>query len=254
MAEALRVPWTGRPPLRLLAAFGLAGAVFQICLFAAFARVGVTVTVAVTVCAPVVLVVAADAAWRRSAPEAGVALAIAIATAGVMLAVLGGNGLFGAAEAVDARGAMLLLVASFAYAVVAATARVMGRALHPLRVTGFGLGATAAALAVVVLARSVPMRELAALPGHDLAILAYTGVAGTGAAYLAFVLGLHLSRTAASGLAATLIEPGVAAVLAALVLRERLAAPEAIGCGLMLAAMVVLFLAERRTRRGCQPA
>ena len=43
---------------------------------------------------------------------------------------------------------------------------------------------------------------------------------------------------------------GVAALLAALVLGERLAPPERLGCALMLAAMVVLFLAERRTRAG----
>ena len=52
------------------------------------------------------------------------------------------------------------------------------------------------------------------LPALDIAILAYTGVAATGGAYLAFVIGMHLSRTAASRLAATLIEPGVGALLA----------------------------------------
>jgi drug/metabolite transporter (DMT)-like permease len=62
------------------------------------------------------------------------------------------------------------------------------------------------------------------------------------------VLGLALSRSASTGLVATLIEPGVAALLASLVLRERLAAPEALGCVLMLVAMVVLFRTERRAR------
>lgn len=249
-AELMRLPWVGsRLPVRLLAAFGLSGAVFQTCLFAAFAHVGVTVTVAVTVCAPVVIVLAAEAAWRRRWPEAGASIAIGIAALGVVLAVAGGAPLKGLPVAIDWRGATLLGTASVAYAVVAAVARALARDLHPLRATGLGLAVTAGALALLVAA--TPGRDYAALaaaPAFDLAILAYTGIAATGGAYLAFVLGMHLSRTAASGLAATLIEPGVAALLAAWVLQERLADVETAGCALMLAAMVGLFLAERRAK------
>jgi drug/metabolite transporter, DME family len=246
-AEAMRLPWGAAVPVRLLVAFGLAGAVFQTCLFAAYAVAGVTVTVAVTVCAPVVLVVAAEAAWRRRWPEAGVALAIGIASLGVGLAMAGGAPPDTADRANAWLGAALLATASVAYAVVAGVARVMARELHPLRATGLGLGVTAATLGLVVLMRpGVNVGTLGVLPAADLAILAYTGVAATGGAYFAFVVGLHLSRSAASGLAATLIEPGVAALLAAMVLHERLAGPETLGCALMAAAMVVLFRAERR--------
>jgi DME family drug/metabolite transporter len=249
-AEAIRVPWTqGRLPFRLLAVFGLAGAVFQTCLFAAFAEVGVTVTVAVTVCAPVVLVLAGEAAWCRFWPEKGVVVATGLAALGVGLAMAGGTPSSAMAEDIAWRGVALLAAASVAYAAVAAVARVIARDLHPLRATGLGLAATAAVLAVVVLGSGAEVSRLGALPGSDLALLAYTGVAATGCAYFAFVLGMHLSRTAASGLAATLIEPGVAAVLAAWLLRERLAPPERLGCVLMLAAMVVLFVAERQSRR-----
>jgi DME family drug/metabolite transporter len=253
-AEAIRLPKAGtRLPFGLLAVFGLAGAVFQICLFAAFAQVGVTVTVAVTVCAPVVLVVAADAAWQRRWPEAGAAAAIGIATLGVVLAMAGG-GAQGAAREVDWLGVALLTTASVAYAAVAAVARVIARDLHPLRASGLGLGVTALALGLVVLGSpGIELARLGGLPAGDLAILGYTGVAATGGAYFAFVLGLHLSRSAASGLAATLIEPGVAALLAALVLGERLAAPELAGCALMLVAMVVLFRAEQRASPASDP-
>jgi DME family drug/metabolite transporter len=246
-AEVMRLPWGAAVPVRLLVAFGFAGAVFQTCLFAAYGVAGVTVTVAVTVCAPVVLVVAAEAAWRRRWPEAGVTLAIGIAALGVVLA-MGGGAVPAAAEAPMAwRGAVLLATASIAYAVVAAVARVMARELHPLRATGLGLGVTAGALGLAVLLRGdVEVATLGLLPAGDLVILGYTGIAATGGAYLAFVTGMRLSRSAASGLAATLIEPGVAAVLAALVLRERLSGAETLGCALMVAAMVVLFRAERR--------
>jgi DME family drug/metabolite transporter len=150
------------------------------------------------------------------------------------------------AHAPGPAGAALLIAASVAFAVVAATARTLAGRLHALRATGLGLAATAGALALVVLARrEVELADLGALPGRDLGILIYTGVAATGGAYFAFVLGLHLSRSAGAGLAATMIEPGVAALLAALVLHERLDLSAAAGCALMLAAMVILFAAER---------
>ena len=97
-----------------------------------------------------------------------------------------------------------------------------------------GLGSSRAGLSAVV-----------ALSGRNLAILLYIGVAATGAAYLAFVLGMRLCSSASAGLAATMVEPGAAAVLAALVLHGRLTLPELGGCTLMTLAMVLLARAER---------
>lgn len=249
-AEALRLPWAGRLPLHLLAIFGLAGAVFQVCLFAAFVQVGVTVTVAVTVCAPVILVVMQEAAGEQRWPERGMAVAIVIAAVGVVLALTNDTSVGGIVDGVDWQGAGLLSAASVAFAVVASVARVMARDVHPLRATGLGLGVTAGVLALVVLCSpGLDLATLGRLPATDMAILGYTGVVATGLAYLAFVVGLHRSRSAAAGLTATLIEPGVAALLAALMLHERLLPSEAAGCMLMLVAMVVLFLAEKRAGR-----
>jgi DME family drug/metabolite transporter len=231
----------------LLVAFAFAGAVFQTAFFAAFAQVGVTVTVAVVVCVPVVLVAAGEALWCRRRPEPGVSLAIATASAGAILATLGGGDWNSAGVAANWRGIGLLATASLSYAIVVVTARAIGLRLHPLHGTGLGLGLTAVALALCVLV--IPRASVAnvlALPGIDLVNLAYTGVVATGGAYLAFVLGMRLSRSAAAGLAATLIEPGIAALLAVLVLGERLANLEAAGCALMFVAMVVLFRSEQR--------
>ena len=206
-----------------------------------------TVTVAVVCCAPVILVAAGEALRYRRRPEPGVSLAIATASAGVLLATLGGGDWESAGVAADWRGIVLLATASLSYAIVVVTARAIGLRMHPLHGTGLGLGLTAVALALCVLVMpQASVAKVFALPGLDLANLAYTGVVATGGAYLAFVLGMRLSRSAAAGLAATLIEPGVAALLAALVLGERLANPEVAGCALMLVAMVVLFRSEQR--------
>jgi DME family drug/metabolite transporter len=233
-------------PYRGLLVFGIAGAAFQICLFAAFQQVGVTVTVAVTVCAPVLLVAVADAVWQRQTPDRLVLIAIAVASIGVLLARP--DGAVGAPiMAIEGGGLGLLAGASIAFAVLAVAARNMTGRLPPLRAAGLGLAATAVVLAgFIAVDRDTKALPLALPPGRDLLILAYVGVVATGGAYLAFVLGLQLGRSAAAGLAATLIEPGVAALLAAVILGEQQTRPEVSGCLLMLAAVVLLFAAERR--------
>jgi drug/metabolite transporter, DME family len=243
-----RLPWRG------LLAFGIAGAVFQVCLFAAFHRVGVTVTVAVTVCGPVVLVAIGDALWRRCTPDARVCFAIAIASAGILVARPDPQAGAAAFRTVDGTGIGLLAAASISFAVLAVVARSMSNHLRPIRSAGLGLGATALALAgYVVLTRGPAGFHLTAPAGRDLLVLAYIGVAATGGAYLAFVLGMQLGRSAATSLAATLIEPGVAALLATIILGERLSRPESLGCLMMAVAMVMLCAAERRAGASASP-
>lgn len=250
-ARLLRLPrpaW-GQVPVGALLLFGLSGAAFQVCLFEAFREVGVTVTVAVTVCAPVLLVVAGDAVRRRAAPERGELAAIALGATGVVLA-LPVRDPGEAAWAAGLYGGALLAGASVAFAALAVATRTITRQLEPIRTAGLGLAASAAALAVVLALEtgSASLASVVAAPGWDLAVLLYIGVAATGAAYLAFVLGMHLCSSASAGLAATMIEPGVAALLAALVLRERLTPGEIAGCLLMMSAMGLLSLGERSKR------
>jgi DME family drug/metabolite transporter len=199
------------------------------------------------VCAPVLLVALADAVRLQRLPERGVVLAVAISSVGIVLAAPAAGGEGVATAQVGARGALLLAGASVSFAVPAAVSRTITRSLHPVWTAGLGLAAAALVLALVVgRTGGGALGVFRVLPGGDMAILAYTGIAATGGAYLAFVLGMHLSRSAAAGLAATLIEPGVAAVLAGAVLGEALRPAELAGCGLMLAAMVLLFAAERQ--------
>jgi DME family drug/metabolite transporter len=246
IAIALRAPKISWRHLQRcpLAVFGIAGAVFQISLFAAFSRVGVTVTVAVTVCAPVVLVTAGEILWRKQLPQFTALAAICIACGGVFLAMP--NVPAPDTVSIDVGGATLLISASVAFACVAISARMMSRDADPLRMTALGLGATALTLSAVKLTQHGDWQSLLDLPAKDLAIIGYTGIVATGLAYLAFVHGMRLSRSAASGLAATLIEPGVAALLASLVLDERLTHREFVGCLLMMVAMVMLYRCERR--------
>ncbi|MFU8778239.1 DMT family transporter [Roseovarius autotrophicus] len=252
VAALLRLPRPGWRdlPLWALLLFGVAGATFQICLFAAFSVVGVTVTVAVTVCAPVLIVALVDAVVLRKLPERRFVLATLIASAGVLLAL---------PEAAPAevirvggmQGAILLAGASIAFAVLALVTRTITRRCEPVRAAGLGLLSSAIVLAAIIgLRTSHPELKLGPLPPwRDMIILIYIGVAATGGAYLAFVIGMHRCRSASVGLTATMIEPGVAALLAALILHERLKPEEALGCALMIAAMIFLSRGERRKPR-----
>ena len=130
-------------------------------------------------------------------------------------------------------GGVLLAGASVAFAALATVTRTITRHIEPVRTAGLGLAASAVALAATVGLGDVRVSSVLAAPGRDLAILVYIGVAATGGAYLAFVLGMHLCSNASAGLAATMIEPGVAVILAALVLQEHLSLREAGGCTLM---------------------
>jgi DME family drug/metabolite transporter len=227
-------------------AFALGGAAFQICLFAAFDRIGVTLTTAITVCAPPVIVAACDAAFGRRRPDGPLIAAIAGAGVGVAL-LLWPDGGAAPGGAIDLVGLGLLAGASFSFAAVAVAARALGRALHPVRAAGYGLAAVAGALALVGGASAGG--TLAALSGacwRDLGLLAYLGVAATGGAYLAFVGGMRLSRSAATGLAATMVEPAFAGVLAALILGERIGPVAALGCALAFGAVVLLHREETR--------
>ena len=163
-----------------------------------------------------------------------------------MLTLFGEGGDVGVLASITQTGALSLLSATVMFAVVCAAAGVLARDLHPLHAAGLGLTATAGLLLLSFLVQGRGLGSLTLLASLDLAILVYTGVVGTGLAYLAFVSGFHRSRSAAVGIAPTLIEPCTAALLAALILHERLAPMEAAGCVLMTAAMVPLYLCSRQ--------
>lgn len=243
-----------RLPIRPLLAFGTGVALFQIGLFAAFAEVGVTITVAVTVCLPPLFVAAFDAVRARSLPGRRTRAAFLIAAAGVLLIVIPGGGL-GATRAVGLYGSGLLIGAALAFSVVAIAARSLCRRSDPILGTGLGLGVAAALLAVACsLDGSLQATSLAALDAGDLALLLYLGLAATGGAYLAFSIGLRLCPSSTGGLVASMIEPAIAAMLAMAILGERLRDTDLLGCAAFLVAVILISATEVLPQRPCTPA
>jgi DME family drug/metabolite transporter len=243
LAARLQRPGRGthlRIPLLAALAFGLCCALFQVSLFAAFRHesTGIAVTVTVTVCLPPLLMALGEALAARRLPCRSLLVGLALAASGVLLLQLRGSPAMGSP---DAAGVLLLLLASLAFCGLTMASRRLLRDMSPVTASATGLAATALVLlSGVLVTEPQGLWSLAALPGRDLALLAYIGLAATGGAYLAFTAGLARLPSAAVGLAATMIEPVFAACLAALFLGDRLSGTQIGGISLLLMALVTL--------------
>lgn len=244
---------SGTEPWALVGLFGIAGAVFQVTLFASYPVVGVTVAVIVTACFPALLVACWDTLAARHPPGPLLAGTILIAGAGVVLAALGSGAPPSAARGGEASLAGLALVGTsgLAFAIVAIAGRALGARMHPLRAAAFGLAATATAIAAFCVSRlfadgATPAAVRAGLSPRDLVLLAYVGIVATGGAYLAFVAGLGRARSVTAGFAPMLVEPAVATMLAALILHERTTASAGIGCLMVVSATLAQSIGEGR--------
>jgi DME family drug/metabolite transporter len=254
LAIARLAGWSGvraKVPIAPLFLFAVSCALFQVTLFMGFREVGVTVTVAVTVVLPPILVAAASALFQRHARSACTAAAIALGTLGVGLSLSGSADLLTTGRAFSWIGAALLMINSLAFIGMATALRRLASLMHPVQAAGLGLLAASSILLPALYLSSgevAAISALAALNAHDLALLLYTGVAATGGAYAAFTAGMKLCPRPAAGFAATMIEPVFAAVLAAMVIGEALAPVAVAGCLLLLAAMGLLFVSELRAQ------
>ena len=230
-----------------LVVFAVASAVFQVCLFRCFALLGVTAAVFLTVCLPPVLAWSWAALrgtgglWVQSAP------ALALALAGMALVSLGGRG-------ADVPGGMPLagvvsgVFASIAFVAMSFAASALSRRSRPILVAGTGL--TLSAIILGGLACGLGGVGFAGVwTGHagsgPVMLVVYLGLMPTALAYLCYCTGMARCRTPVVGLVASMIEPLLAAALAALLLGERVSPTMTAGCALLLGAMVVLWRSER---------
>jgi drug/metabolite transporter, DME family len=79
-------------------------------------------------------------------------------------------------------------------------------------------------------------------------VLGYLGVVPTALAYILYFYGMQLSRSATSGIAATLVEPAVAALLAAGSLGEYLSPAAWLGIACLAVAAAILGLEGSQSR------
>lgn len=147
-------------------------------------------------------------------------------------------------------GVLLALVAGFGYALYSFVAARLIAHGHPSRPV---MAAMFTAAAVVLLPWFVIAGPGPLLHGSGPVVLAYLAIAPMAAAYLLFGYGLR-GMTASSATTLALAEPVVATVLAVVVVGERLSPAAWSGMAAIVAALVLIGLAERRAPSTLGPA
>jgi len=234
----------GRAAWTRIAVNGLLSALFQSCYFAAISLTSVSLATLVTIGGtPVIVAIVEQARGRRALGRPGV-ITIAMALAGLgLLAGLPGGG-FSEAAVLASTGMALLSAAGFAAVTLIGTSPVTGLDELTLNGFGFSLGGMALLPLAAVLGGGLGFRPSLASAG----LLAALGIGPTAVAYTLYFRGLRKAPASTAALL-SLIEPLTAAVLAALVLGNRLSATGIAGAVMLLAAVVRTVRADSVQRR-----
>ena len=227
------VPLTLRG-LLALAALGLCMAFYQLTYVLAIERVGVAVSVLISICGAPIIVALVSVSLLGERLRARTVAALAAAIAGTVLLV-GRTPQPGVLSAQFASGVALAVACAACYAFYLLAARAAGRACGPMHAgaISFAIGA------------------LALLPfaGHDglqlryspagWAMLLYVAAVPTALAQTLFLGGIKATG-AIGGAIASLIEPLVSTVLAVLVLHERMTWYGGLGAVVLLAGIALM--------------
>ncbi|GHD27678.1 membrane protein [Streptomyces violarus] len=234
-----------REPLgrRLLRAgvTGLGLAVFQTAYFAAVSATGLAVATVVTLgTGPVLIALGARLTLAERLGRGG-AVAVAGALAGLAILVLGGGG-----TAVRPWGVLLALLSAGGYSAMTLLTRRWGRGggADASRTTVGAFAVTSLCLLPFAWAEGLlPHIEE---PGRLLVLLAYVAAVPTALAYGLYFAGAAVVRSATVSVI-MLLEPVSAAVLAVVLLGERLTVATVAGTLLMLGSVAGLAVGEVRT-------
>jgi drug/metabolite transporter, DME family len=233
-----------------IVAVGVLVACYQFCLFVSLEQLGVARTALLTVCLPPMLIAGASALVCRQRPSVWTTSALLMALGDLML-VGGGSMRHGAVPgAAPLLGLATGTLAAIAFASLSVLARVLSRRIHPLQAVSFGFVVGAALLApiVVLSGRAEPAISLEAATTLRLTlVLVYLGTVPTALAYICYFYGMQRSRSATAGIAATLVEPAVAVLLAAGLLGEHLSLAPWLGVACLPFATIVLGLESSRS-------
>lgn len=233
-ARAFRIP---ARDLLFMVLIGVAMATYQVCYFAAIARVGVAVAVLITLCTAPVMVALISALLLRERLSRPVLLALGSALAGTILLVWSGPSAAGPAD-VALAGILLALGSALGYTIITLCSRTLAGRYHPLQPITVGFSAGALMLLPFALATGLTL----SYPPAGWALLAYMGLVPTALAYVLFLAGMrHTSATVAT--IATLIEPLTSTALAWLIFGEQLGPLGLLGALLLLGAIGLLYRA-----------
>lgn len=222
-----RAAWT-----RIVAVGGLA-AVFQASYFGAVALTSVSLATLITIGASPVLVLAAERVTGRRGIDLGVIATITLSLAGLALLVGLPSGGFSAGAVLGSAGLAVLASAGFSAMTLLGSRPVAG--LDNL--TTIGAGFTLGGLLLAPIA--VGTTGLAFRPGiAAFGLIVAFAVVPTALAYTLYLRGLR-SVNATTAAVMSLLEPLTAALLAALILKDRLGTTGILGAILLGAAVIL---------------
>lgn len=236
LAPGLRRDW------RAVALFGLGIAAYNYAFFAGIARTSVTAATLLALCTAPLFVALLARLILDEPLTRPVLLALVAALTGTILLV-GGQGGQDLLRHDYILGNLLALGAALSYATVALVGRAKSQQGPPASFVA--LAFTAGMLFLAPAALSSGLR----LPTNGPAWLAtlYLGLGPTALAYVIYIFGLRAVPATVSTIG-TLVEPLTAALLAALLLGERLTPSGLIGAGLLLSSLAILSLGDLATR------
>jgi DME family drug/metabolite transporter len=216
---------------------GCGTAVYQGLYFVSVLLVGVSVATVISLgLAPVLAAVWEHLRARtRPAPREAVVLTAALAGL-VLISATAGHG---SKAANPALGLVLAVVAGATYAATTVLGHSLAQRVDPVALTTCATSAGAVFLAPFLIVAAVRDQPVIGTSAGSLALLAYLGIATMALAYGLLYAGLRTTSGSAATVA-TLLEPLSAALLAALILGERLSWPALLGGALILAAVAAL--------------
>ena len=229
---------SGRAAWTRITVIGLLAASYQSCYFTAVSLTSVPLATLITIGTAPVIVLGADRLTGRPAGRLAV-LTTGLAVTGLGLLVGLPSG-FRETAVLASAGMAVLAAAGFAAITLVSTRPVAG--LDDLTVTGFGF--TVGGLLLMPLAW-LAGGGITFRPG--LAAIGLLVALGTGPTAVAYTLYFRGLRTVAASTAArlTLLEPLTGAILAALLLGERLSATGIAGAAIIGAAVILTVQADR---------
>jgi DME family drug/metabolite transporter len=225
-------------------AAGVATGAYQALYFGSIVAVGVTVATVVSLGLAPLLVTAVETVRLRRAPSRSTLLVLATALAGLVL-VSSTAGL-GETGPHPALGVALAVASGATYAATTMLAETVAATTTPLALTSVATGAGALALLPFGLWAARGDAPLATTDPVAVVTVLYLGVFTMALAYGLLYAGLRTTSGSAA-VVATLLEPVTAAVVAAVVLGERLGAAGVAGTLLILAAVAGLGRTEPPT-------
>ncbi|GAA5101575.1 DMT family transporter [Haloechinothrix salitolerans] len=228
--SGMRVPRTAASVRRLLVV-GVLLAVFQASYFAAVTLTSVSLATMITIGSVPVFVVVATTARTGRRPSVTTLGALCSAIVGLVL-LMGAPTGAGEGSPLIGIGCALLAGAGFATVTIATRRPVAG--LDPLRTAAVGclLGGALLLPAALMVGVSIPLRP------EPVAAALYLGLVPTALAYTAYFTGLRSAHAVVAGLA-VLLEPLTAALLATVLLGDRLGVVGWCGAGLLVVALAV---------------